>query len=187
MPESILSPSLIKLYGRTITEIQLNIPAGGAGSGPAGLQNLGANQFLRAQLNATDARLARIYGFSFEGHYYDLPRPVIMLVHGDGDTVTASTIDEAGEAGRDWDFSGGLNYWEYDKGDFSLRLDVDSGPLTEILLDATLGADPLGSYAGASARLSGASARVSGASARLSGASARLSGASARLRRGDWD
>ena len=79
------------------------------------------------------------------------------------------------------------HYWEYDKGDFSLRLDVESGPLTEILLDATLGADPLGSYAGASARLSGASARVSGASARLSGASARLSGASARLRRGDWD
>jgi hypothetical protein len=182
MPESILSPSLIKLYGRTITEIQLNLPAGG------GIPSLGANQFLRAQLNATDARLARIYGFSFEGHYYDLPRPVIMLVHGDGEAVNVPpTIDEAGEAARDWDFSEGLSYWEYDKGDFSLRLDVESGPLTEILLDATLGADPLGSYAGASARLSGASARVSGASARLSGASARLSGASARLRRGDWD
>jgi hypothetical protein len=185
MPESILSPSLIKLCGRPITEIQLNPPAGGIG---AGVQNLGANQFLKEQLKADNARLARIYGFSFEGHYYDLPRPVIMLVHGDGAAVTAPpTIDDTGEAGRDWEFADGLRYWEYDKGDFSLRLDVESGPLTEILLDATLGADPLGSYAGASARLSGASARVSGASARLSGASARLSGASARLRRGDWD
>jgi hypothetical protein len=185
MPESILSSSLIKLYGRTITEIQLNPGGGGIG---AGLQNLGANRFLRAQLTAANANLARIYGFSFEGHYYDLPRPVIMLVHGAGVAVNAPpTIDDTNEAGRDWEFAVGLNYWEYDKDDFSLRLDVESGPLTQILLDATLGADPLGSYAGASARLSGASARVSGASARLSGASARLSGASARLRRGDWD
>ena len=83
-----MSPSLIKLCGRTITEIQLNPPAGGVGS-PAGVQNLGANQFLKEQLKAENARLARIYGFSFEGHYYDLPRPVIMLVHGDGAAVTA--------------------------------------------------------------------------------------------------
>ena len=31
MPELILSPSLIKLCGRPITEIQLNLPAGGIG------------------------------------------------------------------------------------------------------------------------------------------------------------
>ena len=72
--KSILSPSLIKLYGRTITEIQLNIPATGAGSGAAGIASLGANQFLRAQLSVANAGLARIYGFSFEGHYYDLPQ-----------------------------------------------------------------------------------------------------------------
>ena len=48
------------------------------------MQNLGGNQFLRAQLNAPNAGFARIYGFSFEGHYYDLAKPVIMLVHGPG-------------------------------------------------------------------------------------------------------
>jgi hypothetical protein len=84
--ESLLSPDLIKLYGRPIAELQLNIP-GGAG-GAANVQNLGANQFLRAQLNAANAQLARIYGFSFEGHYYDLAKPVIMLVHGPGEPVT---------------------------------------------------------------------------------------------------
>ena len=31
--------------------------------------------------------------------------------------------------------------WEYDRGDFSLRLDIDSGPLERILIDAEQGAD----------------------------------------------
>ena len=106
---------------------------------------------------------------------------------------------------REWEFAaqivGGtgpnadLRYWEYEKGDFSIRLDTEAGQFEQILLAAALraGADMAdratgirsgASLAGASlagASLSGASlsgASLSGAS--LSGAS--LSGASLRGR-----
>ena len=41
----------------------------------ANVHSLGANQSLRRQLDDPQAGFARIYGFSFEGHYYDLPKP----------------------------------------------------------------------------------------------------------------
>jgi hypothetical protein len=152
----------------------------------------------------TDPTLARIYGFTFEGTYYGLPRPSIFLVHGGGNQIgnwaDPSTLEQAGAMAREWDFSNPdrfnnpLVYWEYEKGDFSIRFDTEAGPFEQILLVAALraGADMAdratprsgASLAGASlagASLSGASlsgASLSGAS--LSGAS--LSGASLRGR-----
>jgi hypothetical protein len=110
--------------------------------------------------------LARIYGFSFEGAYYGLPKPSIFLVHGAG-TPTGnwgypSTMEGSGVAAREWDFSGptgfnpggptppplprnmmDLSYWEYEKGDFSIRFDTEAGPFEQILLQMALrtGAD----------------------------------------------
>jgi hypothetical protein len=112
---------------------------------------------------------ARIYGFSFEGAYYGLPRPSIFLVHGPGKPTGSwpypSTVEGSGVAAREWDFSGptGFNpfpdpanappyppsslldlfYWEYEKGDFSIRLDPEAGPFEQILLQMALrtGAD----------------------------------------------
>jgi hypothetical protein len=97
-------------------------------------------------------RLARIYGFSFEGAYYGLPKASIFLVHGPGIPAgnwdSNSTLEQSGVAAREWDFSGtrkfqDLNYWEYEKSDFSIRLDPEAGPLEQILLAAALrlGAD----------------------------------------------
>ncbi|MGC2782711.1 MAG: pentapeptide repeat-containing protein [Roseiarcus sp.] len=157
--------------------------------------------------------LARIYGFSFEGAYYGLPRPSIFLVHGTGTPAGSwaypSTMEQSGVAAREWDFSGptaynpfanappyppvpnplDLFYWEYEKGDFSIRFDTEAGPFEQILLVAMLraGADMADRATPRSgASLSGASlagASLSGASlsgASLSGAS--LSGASLRGR-----
>jgi len=148
--------------------------------------------------------LARIYAFSFEGAIYSLPKPTIFLVHTSGVPIdlasvaskTRSSLDDSGVIAREWEFSAEKNdlcYWEYEKNDYTLRLDIETGPWDRILLEATLraGADmadrsgaSLGVRSGASlagASLSGAS--VSGASlsgASLSGAS--LSGASLRGR-----
>jgi Pentapeptide repeats (8 copies) len=163
-----------------------------------------------SQINITatpdgmDVKLARIYGFAFEGAYYGLPRPSIFLVHGNGIPVGnwdkyPSTLDQAGVAGREWDFSGNqilsdIYCWEYEKGDFSIRFDTEAGPFEQILLVAMLraGADmadratPRSGASLSGASLSGASlsgASLSGASlsgASLSGAS--LSGASLRGR-----
>ena len=156
MPESLMTPTSIKLFGRIVHGIKLDAAPAAAG--------LGANNFLLHQLSTRPLpNLARIYAFSFEGAYYELPRPPIFVVHGPGTPVGSwdnpSTMDQTGVAGRDWDFSGNnpaagpaarvargdqgaatndIHYWEYEKGDFSLRLDVDAGPFEQILLQMAL-------------------------------------------------
>ena len=49
-----------------------------------------------------------------------------------------------------WEFSADLVYWEYEKADFSMRFDVETGTLEQILLEAAL-TGMGGSYAGAKA------------------------------------
>ena len=156
-------------------------------------------------------KLARIYAFSFEGSIYSLPRPSIFIVHGYGmpvdltgsfgkhfpsiDNVGRTTLDQSGVMAREWEFSAAesydkpdLRYWEYEKGDFSMRFDTEAGQLEQILLVAALraGADMADRATGIRSGASLAGASLAGASlsgASLSGASlsgASLSGASLR-------
>lgn len=176
MPETLLTPSSIKMYGRAMTDILFNYTDDPT-VGP------GANNFLRDQLAqaAPAPMFARIYAFSFEGAFYQLARPPIFLVHGPGIPVgnwpQPSTMDQAGVAAREWDFSGNLGnadlvYWEYEKGDFSLRLDLDAGPFEQILLQTALRSGTGVSGAGVSgAGVSGAGVSGAGVSgAGVSGA-----------------
>jgi len=154
----------------------------------------GANNFLRRQLKAPGARLARIFGFSYEGHYYDLPKPAMFLVHGPGEPVTVSrheprsSLETSGVVAREWEFSADartadpeLRRWDYDKGDFSIRLDIETGPLEQILLAACLRGGP--SYAsGSDLRTSGSDLRISGSDLRGSGSDLRISGSDRRRR-----
>ena len=107
----------------------------------------GENKFLQKQLRRPDATLARIYSFSYEGQYYELPKPAILLVHGVGTEIKVapggdSNIETSGVLAKIWEFSadpsGDLRYWEYDKGDFSIRLEIDTGPFEQILLASQL-------------------------------------------------
>lgn len=148
---------------------------------------MGSNNFLQGQLSAPGARLARIYGFSYDGQYFDVTPPAIFLVHGDGADPEAfrpshtlpnartsrapADADRTGIAYTDSSFAEDIRVWSYDKGDFTVRLDPSSGTFDDVLLSYELGGD-MGSFAGANAR--GANAR--GANAR--GANAR--GANAR-------
>jgi len=110
--------------------------------------NLGANKFLEQQLAGPDPRLARIYGFSYEGQYCDLPRPAIFLVHTQGQKLKEgfrfqrTTLDTSGVIAKEWDFSDSdaadVREWDYDKGDFSIRFDVEAGQFEQILLAATM-------------------------------------------------
>jgi hypothetical protein len=157
MHENLLTPSNVILYGRVVQGLALD---------PASLPpHRGWNDFLRRQLEGEgrDARFARVYAISFEGSFYNLPKPMIFLVHGDGAVIRGAgvsvllpdprperpTTDDSGMAGRDFGFEASetgsgpghdLRYWEYDKDDLSLRLDVVSGSWDEILVDATLSA-----------------------------------------------
>ncbi len=155
MQENLLSPTNIHLFGRVfpLTVDNPSLPAA-----------LGANQFLRNQLNLPStgtppgtgpntAIFARIYAISYEGTFYNLPKPAIYLVHGPGRSVSGSgkvrhvaavplasqsAIDDSGVVAEDFDFESDVLVWEYDKGDFTLRIDIASGTFDDILLEATL-------------------------------------------------
>lgn len=208
MVETLLSPSNVLIYGRVLRDLKIDFVAPPSEfvqddirpdpetCDPAMVQpppppppRLGRNNFLQEQLADKDATLARIYGFSFEGHYYDLSKPAIFLVHGPGKDPEAfrpgtelpeerysrasADADRTGVAGQAGSFSEDIVVWSYDKGDFTIRLDTESGSFEEILLGGELAGDHLSSsYSGAEARI-----RTSGAEARI-----RTSGAEARSR-----
>ena len=149
MPENLLSPTEIKLFGRVLAGVVLDH------STPSVLpKELGGNNFLRKQLDQKDARLARIYAIAYEGTFYNLPKPAIYLVHGDGGDI--ETVDQSGVIAKNFTFErgsakpatgkgagatlDGVRVWQYDKADMTLRLDVMSGTFEEVLLDAALSA-----------------------------------------------
>jgi hypothetical protein len=189
MPETLLSPSNVLLFGRIVTDltiVQQNIPDNHSPfDGPRTGGNRDLEEVLMSGSNNIVSRFARIYGFSFEGTYYDLPRPSLFLVHGDGkkaSEVKTNVPNKArapgepslsGVAAADYQFADELMVWSYDKADYTIRLDVESGMFEDVLLGILGGGGP----GVTGARLSGArvsGARVSGA--RVSGA--RLSGGS---------
>jgi hypothetical protein len=159
--------------------------------GPFAEDRTGEIGDVERQLKLGESCFARIYGFSYEGTYYELPRPALFLVHGEGTDIaeefggrmrTAATRARAlgdpsltGLAAADFQFAEDLRVWSYDKADYTIRMDVETGMFEDVLLDIVGGGGP-----GASgARVSGA--RVSGA--RVSGA--RVSGARLSGGRGD--
>lgn len=107
----------------------------------------GENRQLERQLRARDATFARIYGFSYENVYYDLSYAVLFLVHGDGELVTQEHLpgpqparapraaELTGLAAPGFDFADELRVWSYDKADYTVRMDVDTGMFEQVLLE----------------------------------------------------
>ncbi len=201
MAENLLSISEVLLYGRVMEDLTYNykqtVPdpkdsEDNCDPPRPGIQTGGNAQFQR-QLAADPGgnfapRLARIYGFSYEGCYFDLDAPIILLVHGQGTIAERLATDPraargpespdlSGNAAQDHSFAEDIRVWSYDKGDFSIRMDAITGTLEDILLDIELGH---GSGSVSGGRVSGG--RVSGgrvAGGRVSGgrvAGGRVSG-----------
>lgn len=186
MPETLLSTSAVLLYGRKVLDLQLvqQVTPPSSGTIDTHPQGLGENEFFRKQLDEETGRpvptLARIYAFSYDGHYYDLPSPAIFLVHGDGEpaetrvpgsrqSVAPESANNTGVATQSYSFSEDMQVWSYDKGDFSLRMDVATGTLEQILLGLEARSQ---SYSGADVRVRGADVRgadVRGADVRARG------------------
>jgi hypothetical protein len=158
MAELLLSQTSVKLFGRVLQDLKY-VHHESNTAAPS------ANKFLSKQLQQNlekkvETHFARIYGFSYQGHFYTLAKPAVFLVHGEGlalfkgaEPASAAragghagrtTLDESGVLAREWEFAaqdadkGDLSYWEYEKGDFLVRLDIDSGPLDQILLAASV-------------------------------------------------
>ena len=165
MSETLLSLSEVLLFGRVMEDMEFKYkkPSGSHQSPRLDPKN-GLNSELVDQLSVDKAKLedagprfARIYGFSYEGAYYDLDAPTIMLVHGPGVKVDDDSVDGGGEATTDREFADDVMAWSYDKGDFSVRLESVTGSIEDILLDMEIGTG-VGAISGG--RVSGG--RVSG-------------------------
>jgi hypothetical protein len=89
---------------------------------------------------------ARIYGFSYEGHYYKMPRPLLFLVRGEEDR---SRMPEepgtdyrqfntrfVGVEARDWQFGNDIRVWAVDKHDIAVCLNVEIGTYNKVLLQS---------------------------------------------------
>lgn len=112
------------------------------------------NNFLTKQVDFEEAGFARIFGFSHDGRYFDLERPTIFLVHGEGEELTDDDDDKAfspplpsdsGLGAAEFQFARDMRYWEYDKADFTVRMDMFAGMFEEVLLGFELdgGDDPM--------------------------------------------
>lgn len=89
----------------------------------------------------------RVFGFRFEGNYYGLDAPSILLLEGTGKEPDDTTPENIRR-----NFSSNIREWVCDKSDHSARLDEFTGSIEDILLEAELG--------GGAGRVSGG--RVSG-------------------------
>lgn len=150
LPETLLSDSTIWLFGRVMTDISITPREEDyrlSFSGP-GLNRGSANHLLARQLLAPGACLARIYSFAFQNETFDLVAPALFLVHGEGvdphevgkspSPLTADPVGFSG-TGRQADVqSTSIRVWAYDRDDFSLRLNMLTGPLNRILLEEEL-------------------------------------------------
>jgi hypothetical protein len=151
--ESVLNVSAVYLFGRLVSDLRVVGDDPEDGDRPP---RKGANNFLMQQIRNNTAELARIYAFSFEGSLFELTRPSLFLVHGGGLDPDApgpagqfaeelrrlarspGRISRTGVGRQSGSFSMDMKVWVYDKGDFSMRLDVETGTFEHILLDTEL-------------------------------------------------
>lgn len=187
MAETLLSFSEVLIYGRVLEDLEYKAKSN---------NGQGNNKHLEKQLGDegnNKAQFAKIYGFAYEGTYYDLPEPVIFLVHGNGKEVAKANVPDdnasrapknpsiGGVAAADYQVADDIRVWNYDKSDQTMRMDVMAGQFEQVLLDIYFGFD---SPAISGAKVSGAKvsgAKVSGAKvsgAKVSGA--KVSGAKVR-------
>lgn len=121
--ETLLAGTACRLFGRLFQGLTLNKDSIGRGD--------------RVDLRR-DPTLARIYGFSWQGNYFKLGVPTVMLVYGPGTAVPAdlggATIGTVGVEFKDEFFSGEVLMWTSYETEFAVRIDITSGWLSEVLI-----------------------------------------------------
>jgi len=158
--DSLAGDSSVRLFGRLMWDLMLRDPTtrGEVYSGSPVPPRLSSNSFLLGQLKKADAKLARISSFSYQNELFDLAKPAIFLVHGEGtrvellDGVAPSQrslrnrptfTEHTGVVGQKGSFAPDIFVWMYDRADFTVRLDTETGSFEQVLLAYELGA-PVG-------------------------------------------
>jgi hypothetical protein len=164
MPDSLnktmLAPSTVRIFGRvlpwlTVPDVEQKV---------ALPKEYRARSPLSLALQGEDLKFAHVFAFSHEGRYTPLQVPALLLVHGPGDDVMdgSGTVDPArlGLAHLGTiTFASDLKFWLYDPSAQIIRLDISSGTLQQLVIDAEAGGahgrriDMVGQESSFSARL----------------------------------
>jgi hypothetical protein len=159
--ETFLEPTRIFLFGKRFPTLvyyptpmsdrefeAFNVPEAGGDNNTGGPVKLPMPPGRVEQaLRQAEAKgiFARIYGFSYEGHYYKMPRPLLFLVRGEGQ---ARPPEEAGDGYRqfntrfvgveakDWQFGNDIRVWAVDKHDIAVCLDIEMDTYDQVLLQS---------------------------------------------------
>jgi hypothetical protein len=150
--KTILAPSTIRLLGWVLSGIDgaLGPAAGSLVSARATQQQLDDDHYkseslLVKTLTDDDRVLAHILAYTYGGALTPLHVPALFLLRGPGDDVVHAgrTIDPGriGLAHLDTTvaFASGLKFWTYDQSDQTVRLDVSSGTLQQLVINAETG------------------------------------------------
>ena len=113
LEETFLEPTRIFLFGKKFPTLvydpkpmskefeAFNVPTA---SGPVELPMPPGRVEQALRQAGAKGIFARIYGFSYEGHYYKMPRPLLFLVRGEG---RARAPEESGAVGAPFSFRSG--------------------------------------------------------------------------------
>ncbi len=170
--DTLASDSSVRLFGRIMWDIVLRepdarkiaYPLDGDNTYPDPLETdpvprrHSSNNFLIEQLRREDANFARISSFTYQNEMFDLVKPAIFLVHGNGTRVeflkgisvkerslrkSPSFTERTGMVGQKGSFAPDIFMWTYDRADFTIRLDTETGSFDQVLLARELGG-PIG-------------------------------------------
>lgn len=79
----------------------------------------------------TTPTMALIYAYGYEGHIYRLPKPRIMILEGRG-----TSYDATRDANASQPLTGQLYMWRQSKQDQTISIEVESGDLERLVLEA---------------------------------------------------
>ena len=159
--ESLLQASDILLFGIVVEDVVIPDSAKRKNRLP---KRKGDNNLLGMQFFSQNSKFARIYAFSYGGAFYELPWPALFLVHSKGKLVTPGNNppkqaaraptdpSKTGVSAANFQFADDVRYWSYDKADYTVRLDVETGMFEQVLLDAMFDGGGPGGVAGVNVR-----------------------------------
>ena len=125
--ELLLTPFDITLYGKPVEGVTLAEDKFG--------ERIAA---LRQRHGDEPLRLANIYGYAYEGRFFQLPAPMAFLLPGTGESCKN---DKFPEAYQPWQQH---NKWALEPADPSIRFEIASGTLEELLLESAETGDAMG-------------------------------------------
>ena len=105
MAETIKSLSSVVLFGKVVEDLEVKETEVKADN----------------KKSTKKPNLARIYGFSYEGAYYEMDTPTLLLVHGPGERAMDEEVAGPGLDDDD-NFYKSLKSWTYQRSDKTMRL-----------------------------------------------------------------